>query len=266
LKHHSSKNLKERVKRFIPNLKCELSNHGAILFLALIGIFIMAGCNQYNREDNKSSTLSIAASTVVTETRSQTPENTITLATVIQPSHTPVLSPTTTLNPYLYVFPVRPDKNLGYSEGTSAHGYPAIDIFAPDGWDYVAVTSGTVEFISYQDVWDSSVDDPGTRGGIAISIIGDDGIRYYGSHLSQIAEGIETGMRVSAGQLLGHIGDSGNARGRGSHLHFGISRPTFAEDWKIRRGEIDPFPYINAWAAGINVSPKYSTPTPKPTP
>jgi peptidoglycan LD-endopeptidase LytH len=241
-------------------------NPRVILLLTLIGILIITGCNQYNYEDKKSSTPSITASKVVTETQSQTPENTITLAIVIQASHTPVLSPTTTLNPFMYVFPVRPDKNIGFTEGTSAHGYPAIDIFAPDGWDYVAVTSGTVEFVSYKDVWDPSVDDPGTRGGIAISIIGDDGIRYYGSHLSKISEGIETGMHVSAGQLLGSIGDSGNARGRGSHLHFGISRPTYPEDWKIRRGEIDPFPYINAWVAGINVSPKYSTPTPKPTP
>jgi murein DD-endopeptidase MepM/ murein hydrolase activator NlpD len=241
-------------------------NQRVILILALIGIFIITGCNQYKHEGNTSSTPSIATSKVVTETQSRTPENTITLTKIIQPTHTPVLSPTTTLNPFSYVFPVKPVRNVGYAEGISAHGYPAIDVFAPVGWDYVAVTSGTVEFVSYKDVWDPSVDDPGTRGGIAISIIGDDGIRYYGSHLLKIAEGIEIGMHVTAGQLLGYIGDSGNARGRGSHLHFGISRPTYPEDWKIRRGEIDPFPYLNAWAAGINVSPKYSTPTPKPTP
>jgi murein DD-endopeptidase MepM/ murein hydrolase activator NlpD len=132
------------------------------------------------------------------------------------------------------------------------------------GWEYVAVTDGTVEYVSYKDLWDPATDDPGARGGIAIAIIGDDGLRYYGSHLSKIADGIETGQHVNAGQLLGYIGESGNAHGTVSHLHFGISRPTYPEDWKTRRGDIDPFPYLNAWAAGINITPRYSTPTLNP--
>lgn len=181
-------------------------------------------------------------------------------------THTSEPSPTITPNLHRYVFPVRPDQSVDYAEGVSSHGYPAIDIFAPLGWDYVAVTDGTVEFVSFRDTWDPVSDDPNTRGGIAISIIGDDGIRYYGSHLSKIADGIASGNRVTAGQVLGYIGESGNAIGRGTHLHFGISRPTYPEDWKIRRGEINPFPYLNAWAAGIDVTPLYSTPTPKPTP
>jgi hypothetical protein len=49
--------------------------------------------------------------------------------------------------------------------------------------------------------------------GIAVAIIGDDGVRYYGSHLSEIARGIKPGMRVTAGQVLGFTGASGNARG-----------------------------------------------------
>jgi murein DD-endopeptidase MepM/ murein hydrolase activator NlpD len=182
------------------------------------------------------------------------------------PTATLEVTPTSTSNPHDYTFPVRPDKSVDFSEGTAAHGYPATDIFAPAGWEYVAVTDGTVEFISYTDSWDPVTDDPGARGGIAIAIIGDDGLRYYGSHLLKIADGIETGQHVSTGQLLGYIGESGNASGKISHLHFGISRPTYPEDWKTRRGEIDPFPYLNAWAAWINVTPRYSTPTPKPNP
>ena len=195
------------------------------------------------------------------------PQTTMSTAPLTSPpSPTQTINPTMTENPYHYFFPVQPRRNVDYSEGTAAHGYPAIDLFAPIGWEYIAVTSGEIEFISYNDAWNPVIDDPTTRGGIAISFIGDDGFRYYGSHLSQIEDGIKVGQRVDAGQLLGYIGDSGNANGKVSHLHFGISRPTYPEDWKTRRGEIDPYPYLNAWDAGLNVSPVYSTSTQTPNP
>jgi murein DD-endopeptidase MepM/ murein hydrolase activator NlpD len=60
---------------------------------------------------------------------------------------------------------------------------------------------------------------------------------------------------VKAGQLLGLVGNSGDARTTLSHLHFGISRPTTPEDWKARRGQVDPFPYLQAWRDGHNVTP-----------
>jgi peptidoglycan LD-endopeptidase LytH len=112
-----------------------------------------------------------------------------------------------------------------------------------------------VEFVSYEDKWDPATDDPALRSGLAVAIIGDDGVRYYGSHLSAIAVGIKPGLRVSSGQLLGTVGETGNARGRGIHLHFGISHPTFPEDWKVRRGEVDPLTYLDAWKKGENLTP-----------
>ena len=119
----------------------------------------------------------------------------------------------------------------------------------------MAVTHGVVDFVSYTDPWDPSTDDPAVRGGLSVAIIGDDGVRYYGSHLSAIAPDIAPGRRVEAGQLLGYVGNSGNARYTVSHLHFGISHPTYPEDWAVRRGEIDPYPYLKAWAAGKQITP-----------
>lgn len=79
-------------------------------------------------------------------------------------------------------------------------------------------------------------DDPAVRGGPSVAIIGDDGVRYYGSHLSAIAAGIRPGVRVKPGQLPGYTGHSGNARFAVRHLHFGSSRPAFSTDWGCAPG------------------------------
>lgn len=168
---------------------------------------------------------------------------------------TPAVFPSVTPWPRRYVFPVQPASLAQFSPGVESHGYPAVDIFAPPGTKFVAVTNGTVEFVSYEDRWQPENDHPALRSGLAVAIIGEDGWRYYGSHLSGIAEGIAPGVSVQTGQLLGYVGESGNARNTGAHVHFGISRPTYAADWVTRRGEIDPFPYLTAWLNGRDLTP-----------
>jgi len=154
-----------------------------------------------------------------------------------------------------YVFPVQPAEAATY--GSTHHDYPATDIFCPIGSSFVAPTSGVVDFVSAIDEWDPRTDEPSLRGGISVAMVGDDGVRYYGSHLSSVAEGIRPGVRVEAGQLLGLTGKSGNARNTPPHLHFGISRPTTPGDWKTRRGEINPYRYLNAWKKGIPLKPEF---------
>lgn len=173
---------------------------------------------------------------------------------------TPVDTDTPARGPFKYVFPIQPVKMAAFVEGVASHGYPATDIFAIVGTKFVAVTDGVVDFVSYKDTWDPAVDDPATRGGLSVAIIGDDGVRYYGSHLSEIADGIQVGVRVTAGQLLGKVGKSGDARNTTSHLHFGISRPTTPDDWKTRRGQVDPYPFLIAWKDGQNVTPPLPVP------
>jgi LysM repeat protein len=82
------------------------------------------------------------------------------------------------------------------------------DIFAEKGSPVRAPVSGTVELIE------------GTVGGLQFNLYGNDGIKYLGSHLD--APG-ETG-EVSAGDIIGYVGTSGNARGANPHLHFGMYR------------------------------------------
>lgn len=156
---------------------------------------------------------------------------------------------------FVYAFPVRGTR---VSYGPFHHDYPATDIFAPPGSLFVAPTSGRIEFVNRVDRWDPATDAPADRGGVMLSLIGDDGVRYYGSHLRAIAEGIEVGARVEAGQLLGYTGASGNAAGTPPHLHFGISRPTTPDDWRTRRGELSPYPYLKAWERGEMLTPDLS--------
>ncbi|RRR74589.1 MAG: M23 family peptidase [Candidatus Viridilinea halotolerans] len=170
------------------------------------------------------------------------------------PSPTAMPSPTATPTPIVlsYVFPV---EAAWLEYGEYHHTYPATDIFCPTGSRFVAPTSGVIDFVSYEDRWNPAADDPAIRGGISVAMLGDDGVRYYGSHLSSIAEGIAVGERVHSGQLLGLTGNSGNARSTPPHVHFGISRPTTPDDWQVRRGEISPYPYLRAWQRGENLTP-----------
>jgi murein DD-endopeptidase MepM/ murein hydrolase activator NlpD len=152
-----------------------------------------------------------------------------------------------------YVFPISPASVARY--GRTHHDYPASDMFAPCGSAVVSPVSGRVSDVSYRDTWSASVDDGATRGGLSVAVVGDDGVRYYGSHLRRVTAGIRPGVRVAAGQSLGRVGDTGSAAGTGCHLHFGISPPCGTGDWQVRRGILQPAPYLDAWRAGRNTSP-----------
>ena len=135
------------------------------------------------------------------------------------------------------------------------HDYPATDMLAKKGCAFVSPINGVVEDVNLKDLWNGKTNLGQDRGGLSVSIIGDDGVRYYGSHLSKVESGIVSGVRVQAGQKLGEVGNTGSARGTATHLHFAISYPTYAGDWKIRRGVIYPWKYLDAWKSGKDVSP-----------
>lgn len=152
-----------------------------------------------------------------------------------------------------YAFPVQPASAASY--GREHHDYPATDIFAACGTDVVASASGVVEEVSRRDRWDPVVNDGATRGGKSVSIVGDDGVRYYGSHFLRVAGGIRPGTRVEPGTPLGQVGRTGSARETPCHLHFGISPPRGPGDWEIRRGVIYPWPFLDSWRDGGHRSP-----------
>jgi murein DD-endopeptidase MepM/ murein hydrolase activator NlpD len=211
---------------------------------------------------SQTSTPVFTVSSTITASRTRPSTATGTSAPTLTPTITQTFTPSRTKNTHKYVFPVQPQESVDFAEG--GHAYPATDIFTAAGSDFVAVTDGVVDFVSYTDKWDPGTNDEAVAGGLCVAIIGGDGVRYYGSHLSAIAKGIRQGVRVEAGQLLGLTGKSGNAVNTPPHLHFGISHPTYPEDWRTRRGELDPYPYLVAWSRGEDVTPQFPTATPTP--
>jgi peptidoglycan LD-endopeptidase LytH len=165
-------------------------------------------------------------------------------------------SPTYTAHRYHYVFPVRHPKRCHVHYEHSHHDYPATDIWADRGCRFLAVVAGRVDEVSRHDRWDPSTNRGATRGGRFVSIVGVDGVRYYGSHLERVAKGIKPGVHVKAGQVLGRVGNSGDARGIPTQIHFGISWPTRHGVWWVRRGEVYPWPYLDRWRVGGHKSPR----------
>ena len=154
-----------------------------------------------------------------------------------------------------YTFPVQ---GCSYTYSHYHHDYPATDILTHIGCLFVAPTSGVVDEVNRVDRFTWKTDLGADRGGLSISIVGDDGVRYYGSHLSYISTKIVPGYRVTVGEVMGRTGDSGDAKGTTPHLHFGISWPTPANIWWVRRGELYPWKFLDVWKAGKDLSPASS--------
>ena len=154
----------------------------------------------------------------------------------------------------VYVFPVA-DCKVNYAR--AHHDYPATDILAKKGCTFVSPIDGVIDEVNRTDIWSGKTNLGIDRGGLYVSVIGADGVRYYGSHLTSIVKSIQPGVAVKAGQILGKVGSTGSARGTSPHLHFGISWPTPSQPnvWWVRRGVVLPWKYLDAWKQGKDLSP-----------
>lgn len=139
------------------------------------------------------------------------------------------------------------------SWGDTHAGYPATDVFSGCGATLVSPVFGTVLDLRRTDPWDPAIDDPATRGGKYVSLLGFDGVRYYMAHFDTIEPDLRVGDEVELGRVLGTMGDTG--RSSACHLHFGISPPCQEDEWAVRRGVVWPHEYLDAWRAGEQRSP-----------
>ncbi len=87
--------------------------------------------------------------------------------------------------------------------------HKGIDIFASYGRPVISACSGVVVFQGQL-----------SRGGNVVAVLGPKWRIHYYSHLSTLSP--HTGRFVSPGEILGEVGDSGNAKGKPPHLHYSI--------------------------------------------
>jgi len=91
--------------------------------------------------------------------------------------------------------------------------HTGIDIFASRGTEVVAVTDGIISYIGDQ-----------PKGGHCLWLTTENGSSFYYAHLDRWAPGIYEGMEVQSGDLLGYVGNTGNAIHTPSHLHFAVNQ------------------------------------------
>jgi peptidoglycan LD-endopeptidase LytH len=99
-----------------------------------------------------------------------------------------------------------------------------VDIFAPRGTLVLAAADGVVSSVATTSLGGRVVWLNARRGGYT----------YYYAHLNE--QLVRPGQRVRAGEIIGRVGNTGNARTTPPHLHFGVYRE--------RVGPVDPLPYL----------------------
>ncbi len=133
-----------------------------------------------------------------------------------------------------FVFPVGAPFNFASTFGAPRmtgtkyeHTHQGNDIFATSGTPLYATSRGVIARKAVA-----------VLGGNKLWLVAADGTQYYYAHLAAYADGIEDGSIVEAGQVIGYVGDTGNARGTPPHLHFEI-HPAGGP-------AIDPYPILDA--------------------
>jgi hypothetical protein len=136
-----------------------------------------------------------------------------------------------------YVFPVYGAASYGNSFGAPRadtgwhHGE---DIFGALGSPILAVADGIVYSVGWQRV-----------GGLRLWLQDRVGNEFYYAHLSAFSPLAVNGAQVRAGDVLGFMGNTGDAEGTPYHLHFEIHPVSLL--YEGYDGAVAPYPYLNAW-------------------
>ena len=160
---------------------------------------------------------------------------------VIRPLPTDISAP---LSPSGYVFPV-----YGPASFTDTYGAPRAavtwhhgeDIFAPLGAPILAVADGTVFSVGWNDI-----------GGFRFWLRDRQGNQFYYAHLSAFSPLAVDGTEVRAGQVIGFVGNTGDAQTTPYHLHFEIHPVALLP--MGYDGVVNAYPYLLAWRRLQDVS------------
>lgn len=122
------------------------------------------------------------------------------------------LNGTTLQMPVVGVRPFDLANSWGNARDGGKRKHKGIDIFAPKGTAIVAVADGIISYLGEQ-----------PKGGNCLWLTTESGSSFYYAHLDRWAPGLYEGMEVRGGELLGYVGNTGNAKYTPSHLHFGVN-------------------------------------------
>jgi murein DD-endopeptidase MepM/ murein hydrolase activator NlpD len=138
-----------------------------------------------------------------------------------------------------YVFPVYGPSSFGDTFGAfrgdvAGNWHHGDDIFAPLGAPILACADGLVFSVGWNDV-----------GGNRLWLRDSQGNEFYYAHLSAFTPLARNGMHVKAGEMLGFVGNTGDAQGTPTHLHFEVHPSSLL--FMGYDGAVDPTPYLEAW-------------------
>jgi murein DD-endopeptidase MepM/ murein hydrolase activator NlpD len=136
-----------------------------------------------------------------------------------------------------YVFPV-----YGPTSYIDTFGAPRADvtyhhgddIFGELGQPILACANGIVFSVGWNKL-----------GGNRLWLVDSKGNQFYYAHLSAFSTAAENGAHVKAGQVIGFMGDTGDAEGTPYHLHFEVHPVSLL--YLGYDGAVDPTPYLDAW-------------------
>jgi murein DD-endopeptidase MepM/ murein hydrolase activator NlpD len=136
-----------------------------------------------------------------------------------------------------YVFPV-----YGPSSYVDTYGAPRADvtyhhgddIFGQLGQPLLAVADGTIFSVGWNGV-----------GGNRLWLRDSQGNEFYYAHLSAFSTLAANGVHVKAGQVVGFMGNTGDAEGTPVHLHFEVHPVSLL--YLGYDGAVNPTPYLDAW-------------------
>ena len=114
--------------------------------------------------------------------------------------------------------------------GGGSRSHDAVDILAPRHTPVHAVDGGRIAKLFFSKAGGTTIYqfDPSER------------FCYYYAHLERYADGLREGQELSAGEVIGYVGTSGNAPPGTPHLHFAVFALTDARRWWEGR-PLDPF-------------------------
>ncbi|WP_312307517.1 M23 family metallopeptidase [Acinetobacter variabilis] len=110
---------------------------------------------------------------------------------------------------------------------SSGRLHEGIDILAPRGTKVRSATPGLIADLRNNNL-----------GGKVVWILGPGGTWHYYAHLEGHKRGLKVGNYVKKGDVIGYVGNTGNARHTAPHLHYGLYLNGKG------RGVVNPYPYL----------------------